>query len=260
MQADRLKNEYGSFPHELFGDDVSGIENRLIGHRITPVQFEEMKNMRDVPIFGKIVYRQIVDVKKVSNEDFKYYYRQYDILLNDYRKAMVFDDDIDDSTKARSIIKNTMAFFTLEWKFSLEWIYRIASDIEKGVLPESSLYQATRFCVPLNYLSFYGENRFFMARERYYEMMCHPIDHDIKAMTLQYCFMHFLMQFLKENLRQELQDIMQKLTLTEKAAFLQERYWIWDIFQKKKWENKTIRYARKAFDILFLDYKHPNLR
>lgn len=67
LQADRLQTEYGSFPHELLGDDMSQIEDRLIGHRITSVQYEEMKNMIKVPLLDKITKKQIVDVKKVSN-------------------------------------------------------------------------------------------------------------------------------------------------------------------------------------------------
>ena len=159
-----------------------------------------------------------------------------------------------------SIIKSTMAFFTLEWKYSIEWIYKIASDITNGILPESSLYQATRFCVPLTVKGFYGENRFFMARNRYYEMICHPDSYDMITETRKYQFMHYLMEFLKVNLKDDLLAILKTTPISEKAAFIKERYWIWDDFQEKEWDNKTIRNARKAFDLLFSDCERPNLR
>ena len=182
---------------------------------------------------------------------FRDLYRQYESLISNYKKEMVSDE---------SIIKSTMAFFTLEWKYSIEWIYKIASDITNGILPESSLYQALKFADTIDVAGFHCENRFFMARTRYYEMLCHPDSYDMIKENQKYQFMNYLMEFLKSNLKEYLLDIMKTTPTSEKAAFIKERYWIWDDFQEKEWDNKTIRNARKAFDLLFSDCGHPNLR
>ena len=59
------------------------------------------------------------------------------------------------------------------------------------------------------------------------------------------------MEFLKSNLKEYLLDIMKTTPTSEKAAFIKERYWIWDDFQEKEWDNKTIRNVTAVTPIRF---------
>lgn len=259
IQSKRMQENHGYAPEELQDGSYDSIGEKLIGHNVTPMQYEEMQNMKNIRILKKLIGKQICSVKKISNSLFIELYDEYDSHIDSLFSSMKDDE---------STIKNTLSFFTLEWKFALEWAYKVADSIEKGTFSKDRMEYAKMLCVPINGSSpdmifgkVSGENRLYLVRDRYFHAFGNPnlTEGELDMKQLQYYYTFAATAFFKVNYRKELTDIMLQISSSDKAAFLKTHYWLWDKRSQKEWTPKKIKLARDFFSMIFYNIAPPKI-
>jgi len=244
---------------ELYGKDMTDIDNRMTGHEISKMNFLELCNMNDIQIFQKVVGRQIQDSKKISNKQFVELYDTYDSLLNGYMSKMLDDD---------ALVFYTFAFFTLEWKYALEWFYKISSIAVKENLYEDHIYRAKMGCVELrvqampeyNLPQASGVNRNYMLRDRFIPHIFQDTEEEWEYIQVIYSEAFRLKTMLKTYGNNALDQLVYKLPVEEWAKFIKQDYWIWDKFSNKEWTPQKIKIARKLFQMCFRDTETPTIK
>lgn len=260
-QAKRMQETHGYAPEELQDGSYDSIAEKLSGHKVTPMQYEEMQNMKNIRILKKIIGKQICSAKKISKALFIELYDEYDAHIN-----RLFSSMKDDA----SIIKNTLSFFTLEWKYALEWAYKVADSIETGTFSKDRMEFAKMLCVPINGSSpdmifgttISGENRLYLVRDRYFQVFGNPniTESELDMKHLQYYYTFAAVAFFKINYKKELTDIMLQIPSSDIAVFLQTRYWLWDKRCQKEWTQKKIKLARDFFSMIFYNTPPPKMK
>lgn len=258
-EAETRKKEENIIITELYGKDMTDIDNRMAGHEISNMNFLELCNMNEIQIFQKVVGRQIQDSKKVSNKQFVELYDAYDSLLNDYMSKMLNEE---------TLVFYTVAFFTLEWKYALEWFYKISSIAAKDNLYEERINRAKMGCVELRVqaMSEYylpqasGVNRNYMLRDRFIPYIFESTEDEWEHIQVIYAEAFRLKTMLKTYDNNFLDQLVYKLPVEEWAKFIKQDYWIWDKISKKEWTAKKIKIARKLFQMCFRDTETPTIK
>lgn len=257
MQAERIKQERGYVPKELEEKNFDSMQAKLTGHKVTPMQYDEMMIMRDVKILKKLIGKQICSSKKISKEEFIELYNDYDARINYLFRAMKDDE---------STIKYTLSFFTIEWHYVLEWAYKVADRIDRGSYPKDRIEFAQSLCVRLGgnepiFGRVSGENRLFMARDRYLELYSKPnlSEEELYLIKRQYYYTFAASAFIIEHHKKDLMDKIAQIPDNEKVDFLKNKYWLWDKRERKEWLLNKIRIAREFFSAILLDEPSPKI-
>lgn len=98
------------------------IKQRLEGYKFTELQFLELTTIHDMQIVKAFVSKRLANVKKVSNSQFQAFIDGYERWVSDLRKKQSGSD--------ADVVFSALAFFTFEWKFSIELIYQVAKQME----------------------------------------------------------------------------------------------------------------------------------
>lgn len=109
LQFENMVQTMGGGHPDLLPDDMTGIENKLAGHKLSPMQYFELSTMADNPVLKTIISKRICSVKKVSNAEFIELMNEYDRLT----QSLV--DRLEDDR-----VFATIALFILEWKYDVE--------------------------------------------------------------------------------------------------------------------------------------------
>lgn len=88
IQSKRMQENHGYAPEELQDGSYDSIGEKLIGHNVTPMQYEEMQNMKNIRILKKLIGKQICSVKKISNSLFIELYDEYDSHIDSLFSSM----------------------------------------------------------------------------------------------------------------------------------------------------------------------------
>ena len=110
LQYEHVMERTGTHIPELLPDDVSSMEGKLDGHKISSMQYFELNTMADVPLLKAIVNKRICNVNSISNKDFIAYMDEYHRYIEKLIEMLDGDDE--------DVIYATIALFTLEWKWS----------------------------------------------------------------------------------------------------------------------------------------------
>ncbi len=243
-EASALEYLFGYFPEELRIEDISGMKAKIQGYKVSQVQYTEIQNMIQYEIFLKAANGQIGKSKNVSNEKFVEMYGKYDELIkNIYHQ-------IEESDSEELLVKNTFAYFVIQWKQPLEWVYKIADAVEAAELSEKRVSRLGLYCMPYNEPEndFHADNRFLISRNRYFDMLCYSDENEIPYIEWLYKHQLYALQYLKDAVGESVLEEMKKFTLIEKSDFIRQNYWIWNNMESKYWTNKKIKIARLAFN------------
>lgn len=120
LQYENMVQTMGGGHPDLLPDDMTGIENKLAGHKLTPMQFFELSTMADHPVLKTIISKRICSVKKVSNAEFIELMDDYDRLTQSLMDRLEEDR-----------VFATIALYILEWKYNVELFYACAVEAEK---------------------------------------------------------------------------------------------------------------------------------
>lgn len=242
-QAKRLEDYFGYFPQELLIPDKKNSDKSFEGYRIASDQFEEIQNMMDIPIFEKFHGGQLGDSNKINNGKFKELYQQYDELIDEYYYQMDSDEQV---------VENTIKYFVIQWVQPLEFVYGVADLVDARLLPESYIDMLWLYCNPYNDREndFHADNRFLMTRNVYIDMISRSGEMEVCYLEEQYVRQLYALQWLKDEIGREVFERMREITISEKADFIRNNYWIWDNREEKKWTGKRIQVARKIFNAI----------
>lgn len=104
----------------LKAHDMSNIKDRLAGYSINSFQFWEINNVHDMQLVKAIVERRISE-KNFNNKKFRGYAAEYD------KTILQFSNDWNGSKE--NVLFDFLAMFTLEWKYSFDFFYELASEM-----------------------------------------------------------------------------------------------------------------------------------
>lgn len=260
LQFDQVIRENHIAVDELHGKDMTEFDTRMEGHEISAMNFVELCNMRDIPLLNKIIGKQIQSSKKVSNPTFIALMDQYDAYIDKLESGMDTDE---------AVVYNTELYFTLEWKYNVNLVYRIVLEAEKNGFPEISKDQVRWLCgtVQIPGSPWYPYNagvecRMIMHRHKYLPYMFsletedEIADRDAKNAAL-YHLKSFIATF---NSRKSITELVHTTDMSDRAEFIRNRYWIWKHHEKKEWTPERIKYARTVYSLIYQDVAPPKIK
>ena len=236
----------------LLGKNMSNMNNRIEGYELNEMDIFEHKNIQDLRIIKSIVEKRIYSSKKVSNASFIELFEEYDEWVNKLiERSKLSDEDL---------LFTTMAFFTLEWKYSIELIYLIADYMEKNEIDKVDYYTMWAFALPLKYdsmlgIQISGDNR--MVKER--QLLIPDFIIEGKADTFidlnrrKYVEIVGLATLFKVSTTTEgelYKDWFKNNTNINDWASFMEEYDMFSVWHKKEWTNKKIKNARKLLEMI----------
>lgn len=82
LQYEHILETTGAEVKELLPDDVSTMDGKLDGHKISGMQYFELNTISDIPLLKAIVNKRICDVKSISNDVFIAYMDEYQKFID----------------------------------------------------------------------------------------------------------------------------------------------------------------------------------
>lgn len=239
-------------PEHKFADiDMSDIQNKLQGYRLTEMNFFEMKRIHGLELVKSVVEKRIGSSKKIPVPRFKNIFVEYDEFIQGL---------IEDAKKSdKAMVFNSIAFFTLQWHYPVEMFYEIASIMEENDIQDIDVSSVILLCGNIQIESmFHGwipvQSRMVKERTIFLEPL---LNKEISPF-----YKSEVMQTIKELLGlavvykdgmtaidgdKSIDWFRKKSSIEDWASFLR-CYDIFAIWQKKEWTPKKIQYMRKLFD------------
>lgn len=257
LQYENMAKSMGAGHPDLLPDDMEGIENKLAGHKITPMQFFELSTMADYPVLKAITSKRICEVKKISNPDFISYMEQYDQLT----KSLV-----DRLEKER--VFATIALYVLEWKYNVELFYACAVEAEKHKCKEVRVRDIGLLCGDCNMPRAYDPTLTLHTHNRYIKKRLDLVPFlfdgsDLEWLRAKICAYHNLRYETKYTLTIDTVPFVtifqEQTTPADWAEYLRQNYDIKTIYKEKEWTPARIRYVRKLYDTLYQKQPTPKL-
>lgn len=257
LQFESMVKTMGGGHPDLLPDDMSGIENKLAGHRLSPMQFFELSTMADYPVLKTIISKRICSVKKVSNKEFVELMEDYDRLT----QSLV--DRLDDDR-----VFATIALFILEWKYDVELFYSCAVEAEKHKCKDIQKEDISLLCADCHLPRAYDMTQTLHTHSRFIKKRMDLVPLLYDGTDLEYLNLKFMAY---HNLRYEVKytltvndvpfvTIFKKLTTPEDwAEYLRQHYDIKSIYTKKEWTPARIRYVRKLYEVMLQNQPTPKL-
>lgn len=235
---------------DLLPTDMTKMENKLEGYKLSKMDIFEHDNIMNLRIIKSIVEQRILSSKKVSNNDFNRMFEEYD----EWVKRL-----IDNSKKSdEDLLFNSMAFFTLEWKYSLEFIYMVADYMDKNCIEETDYLTLWALARPLEFTSRLGnkikvDNRMVKERQSLIPQFITKGEADLKIQFYRQKYVEIVgLVALFNNLNDKEGGLYKEwfrknTSIADWASFLKE-YDVFSVWHKKEWTNRKIRLARKLLE------------
>lgn len=260
LQYDDIKARTGIVVPELLSADVETMRGKLKGHKLTPMQYFELNTLAETPLLKSIVNKRICDVKKVSNTTFLEYMQDYDNLVSLLLKKLDGSDE--------DVIFGTIALFTLEWKFDVEFFYTCAIHAERFGIQAIPVDRLGALCAELSMLidtecktTIHTESRFVLHRQKLVPAIYNYSESDWKY-TVEDKICHYLKAKyqIQNNIihKWDMAGFFARYTTREQwARFFREHYDLRQIYAPKEWNNKRIRYMRRIYSAVIKDQPTP---
>ncbi len=239
-------------PEHKFSDiDMSDMQNKLQGYRLTEMNFFEMKRIHGLELIKSVVEKRIGSSKKIPVARFEDIFVKYDEFIQDLIEGAKKCD--------KDMVFNSIAFFTLQWHYPVEMFYEIACLMEENDIQEIDDSAIILLCGDVQIESmFYGwipvQSRMVKERTIFLRQL---LDDGISPL-----YKDGIMQTIKELLGLAVEykdgitsgdggkyiDWFRKESSVEDWASFLRCYDIFAIWQKKEWTPKRIQYMRRLFD------------
>lgn len=248
--------EYEEFKY--MGDDIKGLkpktmqsmEEKKEGYDITPMQYFEMTNIRDIAALKSFVEGRLSDVKKVSNTSFKEMMEEYD------QNIEIWFQKKNESDYNR--VFYSLAFFTIDWKYGFEFAYLIAQKMEQLKVKEIDSDFFSILHARMTITSLLGcqvgiDSRMIKARQKMIDVLIpdnlewtDETDLDLRC----YAELLVIMAQLNNGIRLESggtlrEQFAKETTLEDWASFFKE-YDVFEAWNKKELSSTRIRNMRKV--------------
>lgn len=261
LQYEHVMEKTGTSIPELLPDDVTSMEGKIDGHKISSMQYFELNTIADVPLLKAIVNKRICSVKSIPNKDFIAYMDEYHKYIEDLIKMLDGDDE--------DVIYATIALFTLEWKYQIELFYQCAVEAEKHKRKDVPKDRIAALCAELAVPimphftgTIHTESRFVLHRLDLVPNVYEASDELWEEIQVKLC------EYFNAKYRIN-SEIVHKWSLPEYfvthidrsiwADFFREHYDLRKIYKTKEWNNFRIRYVRKLYEVMIKDMPAPKL-
>lgn len=233
--------------------DMDTMQQKIKGYRMTEMNFFEHNTIHDIDLIKAIIEHRITSSKKISNQRFQEMFEQYDSFVMDLKEKSKNSDE--------DMVFSALAFFTLEWKYSIETLYFLACLMEEEDLQEVDQSKLVLLCGGVEIISKFGgvfstESR--MVKERFY--------------VLNYLFSKETNQNHVDIMVELIQEVIvlgvlynevvaldedtlykdwfrKESTVNDWASFF--RYYdIFSIWEKKEWTRTRIQNMRKLYSLI----------
>ena len=241
----------------LIPPDMTDMDNKLKGYKITEMNFFEITTILENEFTKALTEKRLIDSKKISNTAFKRIVAEYDSIIDNLEKTWESD--------THNIIFNSIAAFTLEWKYPIKFLYQVAKKMEEKNKSEFDDEQRLlcALCGDIIHRSVLGldfstHSRMLHAREKYIDLIIdEPANSDYKIEQIgNYGEGLFIVTQMRKNPNikingESLIEWFEKNT-DEKAwaSFFQDYNVFKYINEKKEWTNKSIRYFRRLYSLI----------
>ena len=269
IQHDMLRNR-GISVEGLIAPDMENIKDRLAGYQLNDFQYWEINNVHNMRLVKAIVERRLPK-KNFNTEMFKECADEYDCTCQHYAK---------DWKNGDNVIFDFLALFTLEWKYSLDFYYELATEMLKSDVSEIPNIKRRLVAFSgnpsIDSLLLQFEPRFIEGTLHTYSRMLVPrrkYIHEIVSLSAD-AFEEELIRFNESIIL--VSAIL--LHMTYKKIPIRDWFvknsspedWLsvfrdYDVFQafnsEKDWSNKKkIRYVKEIYNAMSYDYKNPEYR
>lgn len=239
-------------PDNKYGDiEMNSIEHKLKGYRITEMNYYEHQNIHDLEIIKAIVEKRIGSAKKVSNPRFKEMFEQYDNMIAELYTC---------SNKSNhDMVFSSLALFTIEWKYAIETLYRLACIMEKKGLKDVDLNALILLIGGVWIESRFGgsaetDSRMVKERLNFLEYLFDErIDKQYKNEIMDLIketlvIVVYYKEYLVTNEGELYKEWFRKESTEEDWASFFRYYNMFDIWQRKEWTRKRIQNLRTLLD------------
>lgn len=224
------------------------INDKITGHFYNEVEFNEVEKVSDLRIIKAILERRIIDVKKVSNDNFIDMMMSYDGYEGCVNRMLLSENMTDEET-----IINSVEYWRLQWKYPIEVWYAIVCHMDEN--KEFRLNDnETALLLGKYKTSLYTTNSTFIKqRNSFVEKLASPKD-EIGLQNSYYEYTLGVYLDIKACINQNYYVLNKSVLLREWflensswkdwAEFLKD-YNIFSCHQEKEWTNKRIRLMRE---------------
>lgn len=241
----------------LLPPDMSDMKTKLDGYQLTEMNFFELTTILENEFTKAFTELRLIDSKKIPNERFREIIAQYDNEILQMNGRWVKSDE--------NIVFYTLAAFTIEWKYPINFIYSIAKRMEELGISEFSDQKSrmATFCADINYVSaelkarISTHSRMITVRDRYIDLMLQEPEGSFLFEAEQMAFLEGLtmVSLLTKNMtidKVPIQEWFIKNTTKEDWASFFIDYDIFGYINgwEKQWSNKRIRYFRECLSML----------
>lgn len=281
QRAMQYIQEHRSYQHDILLDRgisvealippaMENIKDKLVGYQLNDFQYWEINNVHDMKFVKAIVDRRLH--KKNFNADmFMECAKKYDCTFRQFA---------DEWNTADNTIFDFLALFTLEWKYSFDFYYELATEMIKNnvsEIPDKKRRMVAFSGMPvINSLllqwdprlvggTLHTDSRMLVLRRKYIQ--------DIVTLTTD-AFEEELTRFIEGIVvvsdillhmtyqKEPIREWFVKHSSQEDWISVFQNYDVYQIFNPEKdWSNhKKIRFVKEIYNIMSYDYKNPEFR
>lgn len=229
--------------------DMCDISNKIDGYQLTEMNFLEITNIGELELIKAIINHRLSSTRKISNDRFIEIANQYDKFVLSLMEQRQDSDE--------KMVFNSLAYFTIEWKYAFNFLYRCVSEMKTAEITE------TAECLPKismlfgyrQFMSILGTQVTTNSRMTGYREELISDFLTSPEIKYQYCEMLSLVTTFTKHL--EINDIpikdwfVQNTNIHDWASFFSD----YDVFKyvdlNKTWSKKRIRSVRQFYSAIF---------
>lgn len=236
----RIANERGRGPTELLPDDMSTMEQRLTGYRLTSLQFYALTVIDKCKIIKLIASGRVSKIKSVSNEVLRDSFKEYSNLVAELKST---------ATDNEKLLFNTFVLYTIEWNYGIALAYESICQAEN--LPGSDPFDAVKILalkrsLPTNDKPIWTDNRFVFHRRELIPFTLDKATADEASETIA-----IYLRLKCEVGPSIIDNLRQTTTINDWADFVRNYYPILESYPNFDWTNKRLRAYRRLADLMF---------
>lgn len=255
----------------LKAPDMSNVKYRLAGHNINSFQFWEINNVHDMQLVKAIVERRI-SKKNFNNTMFRDYANEYDNTFLQFSK--------DCNSSNENVIFDFLAMFTLEWKYSFNFFYELASEMVRCNVSEipDTKRRIVAFCGNpiINSLllqinpqlvggTIHMDSRMLVPRRKYIHDIVTVPEEEFEQDLTRFQEILVVVAIMLEHMTYQQIPIREwfiQNSTPDDWATVFRNYNIYQVFiPDKDWDDrKKIRYVKDMYNKISFDYKNPENR
>lgn len=236
---------------ELKGKPMDTMANRKEGYELSEMDFFEASTIHDLELVKAISENRIYSSKKVGNEKFVELFESYDKWVQELADRSKKSDE--------DMIFASIAFFTFEWKYAIEYYYRLSMYCIDNDIDTVDFYSTWLFTGTFNFESMLGitvgsdsrlvKDRIELIPVFYDKTNNHTMNEFLKSRYIEILTIQALMYNLPCSEGGKYTDWFCDNTNTADLASFFRAYDVFQIWQPKTFDNKRIKKLRYILEV-----------